>query len=118
MGLIESFRVCGMVVAQVNAGKLVSVIADVFCEPVTDDGFPNSFHLGGQGGMKRERKLRHMVLAVLLLGVSSGTRVPGQAQQFAGETDRSFVNDSTTKTARENYQRALSQYQADATRKR
>src|SRR2546430_12850827 len=113
MGLIESFRVCGMVVAQVNAGKLVSVIAGIFRGPVTDDGFPNSFHLGGQGGMKRERKiLRHMVLAVLLLGVSSGTRVPGQAQQFAGETDRSFVNDSTTKTARENYQRALSQYQA------
>src|SRR5438034_13094 len=112
MGLIESFRVCGMVVAQVNAGKLVSVIADVFRGPVTDDGFPNSFHLGGQDGMKRERKiLRHMVLAVLL-GVSFGTRVPGQAQQFAGETDRSFVNDSTTKTARENYQRALSQYRS------
>ena len=113
MGLIESFRVCGMVVAQVNAGKLVSVIADVFCEPVTDDGFPNSFHLGGQGGMKRERKiLRHMVLPVLLLGASSGTRVLGQAQQFGGETDRSFVNGSATKMARENYQRALSQYRS------
>src|SRR5438093_6473276 len=113
MGLIENFRGCGMVVAQVNAGKFVSVRADVFRGFVTDDGFPNSFHLGGQGGMKKECKvLRHMVLAVLLLGASPGTRVLGQAQQFAGETDRSFVNGSAMKTARENYQQAISQYQA------
>src|SRR2546430_836820 len=80
---------------------------------VADDGFPNSFHLGGQGGMKRESKRRrHMMLAVLLLGASPGTRVLGQAQQFAGETDRSFVNSPTAKTAIENYQRAISQYQA------
>ena len=43
MGLTESFRVCGMVVAQVNAGKFVSVIAHGFRGPVADDGFPNSF---------------------------------------------------------------------------
>src|SRR2546428_8954059 len=99
MGLIENFRGCGMVVAQVNAGKFVSVRADVFRGFVTDDGFPNSFHLGGQGGMKKECKvLRHMVLAVLLLGASPGTRVLGQAQQFAGETDRSFVNGSALQT--------------------
>src|SRR5438874_10488317 len=103
MGLIASFRVCGMVVAQVNAGKLVSVTAHVFHGLVADDGFPNSFHLGGQGGMKRESKRRrHMVLGVLLLGASPGTRVLGQAQQFRRETERSFVTGTTTKTGREN----------------
>src|SRR5712692_2407771 len=113
MGLIERFRVCGMVVAQVKAGKLVSVTAHVFHGLVADNGFPNSFHLGGQGGMKREgKRLRHIMPAILLLGAYPGTRVLGQAQQFAGETDRSFVNGSTTKTARENYQHAISQYQA------
>src|SRR2546426_8685812 len=92
MGLIENFRVCGMVVAQVNAGKFVSVRADVFRGFVTDDGFPNSFHLGGQGGMNKERKIiRRLMLAVLLLGASPGTRVLGQAQQFARENDRNFV---------------------------
>src|SRR2546425_4088547 len=63
--------------------------------------------------MKEENKiLLHMGLTVLLLGAFSGTRVLGQGQQFAGETDRSFVNGSTIKTARENYQHAISQYQA------
>src|SRR2546427_4173807 len=113
MGLIENFRVCGMVVAQVNAGKFVSVRADVFRGFVTDDGFPNSFHLGGQGGMKRESKRRRrLVLAVLLLGASPGTRVLGQAQQFADEPDRRLFDGSTMKTAKENYQQAISQYQA------
>jgi len=87
-----------MVVAQVNAGKLVSVIAHGFRGLVADDGFPNSFHLGGQGGMKRESKiLRRVVIVVLLLGTSPGTRAFGQAQQFADETDRSLVDSSTRK---------------------
>ena len=50
MGPIGSFRVCGMVVAQVNAGKLVSVTAHVLRGLTADDGFPNSFYLEDKAG--------------------------------------------------------------------